>query len=105
MIDNNVLDQMIAKALEPKSRAGDRAFLLTVERRIDEHARYSRERARHWRGFFADMTGLFALIGGLVMLSRLPLFTAYTSQGWAGIASPLLLVVILWFVGQRWRLA
>ncbi|MEK6540580.1 MAG: hypothetical protein AABZ45_00500 [Pseudomonadota bacterium] len=103
MMDDNALDHMLAIGLTPRIRAGDRDFLLAVERRIDEQARYSRERARHWRGFLADMTGLLALIGALMLLSRMPLFAPFVAQGWVGLASPLALVVILWFVGQSGR--
>ena len=103
MTDDSTLDQILSVALAPTQRVGDRAFLSAVEQRIAEHARYTSERAAHWRSFFADMTGLLALIGGLVLLSRLPLFAPYASPGWLGIASPLVLVVMLWLAAQSDR--
>ncbi|MEQ1509717.1 MAG: hypothetical protein ABL909_04855, partial [Sphingopyxis sp.] len=79
-------------------RRADRHFLIAVEHRIGEHARYSAERRRHWANFYDDFAGLLALVAGLVILSRLPLFAAYVEPGWLGIASPLALALVafLW---------
>ncbi|MEQ1724618.1 MAG: hypothetical protein ABL882_01670 [Sphingopyxis sp.] len=99
-MDDDVLDQMLATALAPIPRAADRNFVLAVEQRIAEHARYCAERRRHMASFLADGGGLLALVAGLAVLSRLPLFAAFIAPGWLGIASPLTLVALLWLAAH-----
>lgn len=99
------LDCLLADALAPPERPADRAFLSRVELAITEHARFSRQwRALLWRGA-GEVAAVLALLAGLVLLSRTPVLAPFVGHDWLPVASPLLLVLLLWAAVQRWRLA
>jgi len=99
------MDAMLAAMLAPSARAGDRAFTLQVERAIDAQAAYARARARFWRSFAFEALAIAALLAALWLLSSAPIFAPLASSTHWGLASPLLLILLLWFGTQRWRSA
>ena len=97
------MDAMLAAILAPPARVGDRAFTLQVERAIDGQAAYARARARFWRSFAFEALAIAALLAALWLLSSAPIFAPLVGPAHWGLASPLLLILLLWFGTQRWR--
>jgi hypothetical protein len=99
------LDAMLASLLAPPSRGGDRGFVAQVERAIDAEAAYARARRRFWRSFVLEALAVAALLAALWLLSATPLLARFAGSAQWGVASPLLLILLLWFGTQRWRQA
>lgn len=98
-------DAMLAAMLAPPQRAGDRAFAMDVERAIDAEAALSRARRRFWRSFAVEALAIAALLVALWLLSSMPLLAPLTGSSYWSIASPLLLVLLLWFGTRSLRSA
>lgn len=98
-------DAMLAAMLAPPVRPGDRGFARQVERAIDARAAYARARGRFWRSFAFEVLAVGALLAALWLLSSAPLLAPLAGPMHWGLASPLLLVLLLWFGVQRWRQA
>jgi len=99
------IDGMLSAMLAPPTRPGDRAFTVQVERAIDAQAAYARARARFWRSFGFEALAVGALLAALWLLSSAPLLAPLAGSTHWGLASPLLLILLLWFGTQRWRSA
>lgn len=99
------IDAMLTAMLAPPTRVGDRVFTVQVERAIDAQAAYARARARFWRSFTFEALAIGALLAALWLLSSAPIFAPLASSTHWGLASPLLLILLLWFGTQRWRSA
>ena len=97
------IDAMLATMLTPPRRSGDRDFMAAVERTIDAQAVYARARRRFWRSFAFEAAAIAALLAALWLLSSAPTFAALGASTHWGLASPLLLILLLWFGTQRWR--
>ncbi|MGV1684369.1 hypothetical protein [Sphingopyxis sp. NJF-3] len=98
-------DAMLASLLAPPARGGDRGFVAEVERAIDAEAAYAGARRRFWRSFAFEALAVTALLAALWLLSATPLLAPFAGPAQWGVASPLLLVLLLWFGTQRWRQA
>lgn len=103
--NNADIDAMLTAMLAPPMRPGDRAFTVQVERAIDAQAAYARARARFWRSFAFEALAIAALLAALWLLSSAPLPAPLSGATHWGLASPLLLILLLWFGTQRWRSA
>jgi hypothetical protein len=99
------IDAMLTAMLAPPTRPGDRTFTVQVERAIDAQAAYARARARFWRSFGFEALAVGALLAALWLLSSVPLPAPLAGATHWGLASPLLLILLLWFGVQRWRSA
>lgn len=97
-------DGLLSALLAPPERAGDRAFLLRVERVIDAETVLRRARRGFWRSFAVDAAAIGALLAALWLLSSTALLAPLAGPARWGLAPPLLLVLALWFGGtQRLR--
>lgn len=96
-------DALLAAMLAPPARSGDRGFMQRIDRSINAQAAYKRARGRFWRSFAFEVLAAAALLAALWLLSSAPLLAPRTDPGEWKIASPLLIVLLLWFGTQRWR--
>lgn len=99
------IDAMLTAMLAPPERVGDRAFMRQLDQVIDARAAYARARGRFWRSFAFEALAIAALLAGLWLLSAAPLPAPFAGSNHWGLASPLLLILLLWFGVQRWRSA
>lgn len=97
------MDLMLEEMLAPPLRASDRTFACEIDRAIDAHHAYARARRRFWQNFGVESLGIAALLAGLWILSSSALLAPFAGPAHWGLASPLLLVLLLWFAAVRRR--
>ncbi len=98
------LDTMLSALLAPTERAGDRAFLIRVEHRVDAEAALAHAERRFWKSFAFEALAIGALLAALWLLSSADLLAPLAGAAHWGLAPPLLLILALWFAGtQRLR--
>ncbi|MBN8843215.1 MAG: hypothetical protein J0H88_08200 [Sphingomonadales bacterium] len=97
-------DALLAALLAPPERAGDRSFMLRVDRAIEAETALARAERRFWKSFAFEAAAIGALLAALWLLSSSNLLAPLAGRAQWGLAPPLLLVVALWFAGtQRLR--
>jgi hypothetical protein len=97
-------DGWLSMALTPPERASDSDFAARVELAIGEANRYSMQRRRNWTRFGVEAISAASVGAGLWFFSRMPALVPYVDQGGLlPIASPLVLVMLLWVGTYRWR--
>ena len=99
----NDIDALLGALLAPPQRPSDRHFAVQVERAVDARTAYARARARFWRSFAYEALAIAALLAALWLLSDMPMLAPLAGAAHWGLATPLLLVLLLWFGTQRWR--
>jgi hypothetical protein len=99
------LDQQLLAALTPSVRPSDGDFAARVKLAIDEAHRYAAQRRRSWTRFGVEVASAASVGAGLWLFSRMPALAPFVDQGgMLPIASPLVLVMLLWAGTYRWRL-
>lgn len=96
MSERDPSDGDLQALLAPESREADQAFVRQTMRLVAAEAAWRAARRQLLADWCWNMAAFAALVAGLALLSRLPILPGFAREGWFAIASPLVLVVVLW---------
>lgn len=95
-MNDSEFDARLSALLSPQDEPVDHAFTSQVMQMVEADAAYRWQQSRLVTDWLWQAAGFVAILAGVILFSRSPLFDGFAQQGLFKIASPLMAVFALW---------